>query len=890
MATMISPGVYTNIIDLSEYLEEVPGTVAFMPFLSRRGPDNKLVYTTTQQDFAERYGEPKLSDYGKDFGQGPYVIWNHLAVSSNFYTLRCLPDDAQYAHLMVGMQQVETVMAKEPATAVAVLKNGVIDEIKVTSGGVGYDDNTIPEIKINGVVIPAGTEEEQGSSTEPFVDVTVTGGRVTSIKLFNYDEQFEEAPRVTVETPAEEIQRRLEMTPIYFDGRTMSYPGKGEDFSAVVDKVNEETGAIEVVRVINRGNGGYNRDMIELYVKDSTGEGAQLLPEVDLGKITWVDVINGGTGYQVGDVIDVNQTPQEIHWPTINHVKELNQFFNDAIQANAHKWINPATTGGTGPDYGFLMYFRAVGRGDYYNGLSITLTRNPNPNYFGQYELAVYEQEEDGDTTEMERFQVSFDPNATDVDGDSMFIEDVVNRFSKRIICKVSREALDTLDRYKDDFYRGYEGLPDWIYELYPSRKNDTENPKKDGYKQLLVERAQQAVLNCEDKLEEALNELSTARKRPSETAKEIIERNTAISEALSDITEARENLSVARQNLADAQECDIMDFGDIDATTDLSLPIPLKEGSEGSLTYMDQRTNNKIVDKQIATQVLADGYLGLLTKPDNEPRSDGTYPNRVYCDEMLDLDWIYFSIVYEAYPMNVKYAAMELASTYRRDCMLFTDCGDNIDYEDLTNFPGLSWSTRYAARYDGYSKIYDAINGVDIWISPIYHMANIIPMTDLTTAQWYAPAGFNRATINTIKELRWSPKQGERDALTLMQVNPIVHFPQGYTVWGQKTTQKRPSALQDVNCMRLVLYIKRALENYCKYYIFELNDSNTHEAIKNEIASFLSHIASRRGLKSYSVDVGCTEYEFKNKICHVNVSLTPMRVIEKIELNLYIY
>ena len=32
----ISPGVYTKIIDLSYYLQEVPGTTGFIPFFSRR--------------------------------------------------------------------------------------------------------------------------------------------------------------------------------------------------------------------------------------------------------------------------------------------------------------------------------------------------------------------------------------------------------------------------------------------------------------------------------------------------------------------------------------------------------------------------------------------------------------------------------------------------------------------------------------------------------------------------------------------------------------------------------------------------------------------------------------------------------------------------------------
>jgi hypothetical protein len=88
---------------------------------------------------------------------------------------------------------------------------------------------------------------------------------------------------------------------------------------------------------------------------------------------------------------------------------------------------------------------------------------------------------------------------------------------------------------------------------------------------------------------------------------------------------------------------------------------------------------------------------------------------------------------------------------------------------------------------------------------------------------------------------------------------------------------------------MRLVLYIKRALEQYCKFFIFEFNDKLTHDQIKQGIIPFLDRIKARRGLVDFSIDVGADEYEFKNKICHVNVTLKPMKVIEKIELNLFV-
>ena len=44
MATNISPGVYSKIIDLSTYTSAIPGTIGFMCVLSEKGEDNTLKF------------------------------------------------------------------------------------------------------------------------------------------------------------------------------------------------------------------------------------------------------------------------------------------------------------------------------------------------------------------------------------------------------------------------------------------------------------------------------------------------------------------------------------------------------------------------------------------------------------------------------------------------------------------------------------------------------------------------------------------------------------------------------------------------------------------------------------------------------------------------------
>jgi hypothetical protein len=655
----ISPGVYSKIIDLSTYVQAIPSTIGFLPFLSKKGRDNQLTFIGSRSELISEWGEPNIQTYGKNYGQGPYIAYNYLGESGALFGLRCMPADAAYANLLI---------------------NGFLD----------------------------------------------TGDSTASIS------------------------------------------------------------------------------------------------------ITYQSSIN------------------------------------------SYSEIKTALVSAT-PTYPICILY-PIGRGDGYNGISIRLTEHSNPMLNDVFTLDIYEKQSDGNDIIVESFQVSFDPNAVDLSGDSIWISYILNNYSGFLRCDMTLIS--------DDYSGGY----DLIVKVFDKNIgnvsvvetglsatitddkqvfSDWENSAETGEAIYTIE-AKDAKGNI------LTGWLGKASGTYNETINVFDERN------LSSATQSWVGDTDAFDSSSDVTYRIKKSNTSIGSTFISATPVPLRNGSDGSLLNADGSLN-----ASEAKAVLSAGFAGTLTNPVTGEDEDA----------VLDTENIYYSMVFDAgYPSDVKSQISTLVQT-RRDCVALIDNGDNATYN-------LAMATRantnlcnnyYVALYESFNKVYDVFTGQDVWFSPIYHMSYLAPRNDNVAELWYAIAGFNRTAIDTIKELRYSPKLGQRDQMYLKQLNPIVKFSQGYTVWGQLTSQSKSSALSDLNIVRLVLYIKRAFETFCRGFIFEMNDAITWNKVAGEMKAFLEQIKIKRGLDSYSVDVGATDYERKSKTFHANVTLQPTRVVERIELNFFI-
>ncbi len=546
---------------------------------------------------------------------------------------------------------------------------------------------------------------------------------------------------------------------------------------------------------------------------------------------------------------------------SITYVESLNT--HSEIQTNL------AIAGDTKP----IAFLTPIGRGDFYNSLGIRITEHSNPTLSGVYVLDIYEKQSDGDDVIIESFDVSFDPLSVDSAGDSIFIESILETYSTVLRAQMVLASGDYTSGYElvAKIYDNDIGTVTVNLTSGSATIKDNKQDFSDWETDPETGNAAYVVVAKDAKGNEIWGWMGISDSAEDDDIVKVFpDRN--LTGGTQGWNGAVANFDVNSTVTYQVRES----HASVASAFSSSEPVPLKKGSEGSL-----RTVTGTLDTAEAETLLEQGYSGIITNPITGNAEDS----------ILDTESVYFTLVYDAgYPSDVKIAISTLCQT-RRDCVGILDNGDNntvaaaLTARDNTN----TFNNFYVALYESYNKVADAFTGEDVWFSPIYHMSYLIPRNDNVSEIWFAAAGFNRASIDSIKELRYNPRLGQRDQLYLKQLNPIVKFSAGYVVWGQLTSQAKPSALQDLNIVRLVLYSKRAIEQFCSFFIFEQNDAITWGEVSGAIVEFLEIIKSKRGLDNYSVEVSATDYEKKTKKFHVNIILQPTRAVEQIELNFFI-
>ena len=165
--------------------------------------------------------------------------------------------------------------------------------------------------------------------------------------------------------------------------------------------------------------------------------------------------------------------------------------------------------------------------------------------------------------------------------------------------------------------------------------------------------------------------------------------------------------------------------------------------------------------------------------------------------------------------------------------------------------------NSSYAAIYWPWVKVFSTFDGIDRWYDPAIYGARQMAFTDGVADSWFAPAGYRRGRLTKPVDVEVKLNQGDRDSLYSggNVVNPIVAFPQqGITIFGQRTTQRSPTALDRINIRRLMIFIRKVILIATQRFVFEPNDEFTWAQIEGVLNPFLDDIRKRRGITEFRV------------------------------------
>jgi phage tail sheath protein FI len=163
--------------------------------------------------------------------------------------------------------------------------------------------------------------------------------------------------------------------------------------------------------------------------------------------------------------------------------------------------------------------------------------------------------------------------------------------------------------------------------------------------------------------------------------------------------------------------------------------------------------------------------------------------------------------------------------------------------------------NSNYAATYWPWIQLFSSGLGQAVWAPASTVIGGVFAFNDQVGAEWFAPAGLNRGGVPAVLRAERKLSQADRDTLYNASVNPLATFPgEGVVVFGQKTLQKKATALDRVNVRRLLIALKNYIGQVGNNLVFEQNTNVTRNRFLSQVNPYLESVVQRQGLFAYKV------------------------------------
>jgi phage tail sheath protein FI len=308
---------------------------------------------------------------------------------------------------------------------------------------------------------------------------------------------------------------------------------------------------------------------------------------------------------------------------------------------------------------------------------------------------------------------------------------------------------------------------------------------------------------------------------------------------------------------------------------------VPMQGGFDGKNPAADVKTGSNIVntnsqgfDCSSATASGSVAYVRAL--------------NAVSNPDEFDINMIVVPGILQGIHPTVTTKAKNVAEA-RADAFYVMDAFEYSTSVSSATTQLTSFDSSYVATYYPWVQIRDVDNNTYIWAPPSVPVAGVIAQNDALAHEWFAPAGLNRGITDAV-QVKSRLTLAERDDLYEARINPIATFPgQGICIWGQKTLQIKPSALDRVNVRRLLIAVKKFIASATKFLVFEQNNAATRNRFLGIVNPYLESVQQRSGLSAFKVvmdDSNNTPDLVDRNIMYGQIFLQPTRTAEFIILD----
>jgi len=498
--------------------------------------------------------------------------------------------------------------------------------------------------------------------------------------------------------------------------------------------------------------------------------------------------------------------------------------------------------------------FLPKGSGPWYNKLAVSITyENAYDNTYPDWSMFTLSVIEKSNSSEIvrESFDVALDPDAISGTKESLFIEDVVNRYSSYLTCVAN---YDNLQNFIDTKLKVTDGEGNTIKdedgnEIVPP----TDKVIKYIFNQITLDELNAATFGEDYKNSEFAEYAYTDLMSAIGYDSQLCHLDTTLNDSTGEVAYNDPFVSEFYYQ-----------------TVDTNAVFYLAGGTRGhgwGYETIDPDTDETVTTATL-TQALTRAYNGT---------TDPLVTNTQTCvfDIMMDAN----------YDIAVKDAMSDLASMTRGDCITILDMNHdcaNASQAVSKRKDQMQYNTYFTSIFSQTLGINDEWTGKPVRVTPTFFLATKIPQNDAAYTEIYNFVGPRRGTIAGFRDVSWLPTEPEKTELYKNQINYIEQDTQATIFATENTSQKITSPLSNIHAVRSLLKLKRQMEQTARNYRMEFSTDDIRGHLQEALNTIANNKVLAGGYEYISPIVSASAYDRQQKICRIKVDLAFTDIMER--------